>query len=47
MGTAVKLSLSGISSEAQLEGVGCLPCEADELLVRGAYREMYDILLQA
>jgi hypothetical protein len=47
MRTAVKLSLSGISSGAQLEGDSCLPCEANELLVRGAYREMYDILLRA
>jgi hypothetical protein len=47
MRTAVKLSLSGISSGAQLEGAYCLPCEANELLVRGAYLEMYDILLEA
>jgi hypothetical protein len=47
MRTAVKLSLSGITSGAQLEGDSCLPCKANELLVRGAYREMYDILLEA
>jgi len=45
--TAVKLSPSVISGGAQLEGVGFLPCEADELLVRKAYVEMYDILLNA
>jgi len=45
--TAVKLSLSGIPSAAQLLDAGCLPCGADELLVRNAYREMYDILLDA
>jgi hypothetical protein len=46
MRTAVKLSLSGISG-APLEGAYCLPCDANELLVRGAYLEMYDILLEA
>jgi hypothetical protein len=47
MRTAVKLSLGGNSSGAQLEGAACLPCEANELLVREANREMYDILLKA
>jgi len=44
MWTAAKLSLSDITGEDQLED-GYLPCEADELLVRKAYVEMYDILL--
>jgi len=40
--TAVKLTLSRIASRAQR-----LPCGANELLVRNAYQEMYDILLEA
>jgi len=40
--TAVKLTLSRIASTA-----ACLPCGANELLVRNAYREMYNILLDA
>jgi len=46
MWAAEKLSLSGISSGAQPWLHACLPCEASELLVRGAYREMYISLLQ-
>jgi len=46
MWTAIKLLLSGISTGAQLESAYGLPCEANELLVRGAYLEMYDILLE-
>jgi len=44
---AAKLSLRGINSGPQLEEPGCLPCGADELLIRNGYREMYDILLEA
>ena len=40
--TAVKLTLGRITSMPH-----DLPCGADELLVRDAYREMYDILLKA
>jgi len=40
--TAVKLSITDITSGAQ-----SLPCGASELLVRGVYQEMYDILLRA
>jgi len=43
--SAVKLSLSGVVRGAQLPADGCLPCLANELLVREAYREMYDILV--
>jgi len=42
MRTAVKLTLSNITSDAK-----CLPCSANELLVRNAYKEMYNILLEA
>jgi len=42
MRTAGKLTLSNITSEAK-----CLPCRANELLVRNAYKEMYNILLEA
>jgi hypothetical protein len=44
-GTAAKLSLGHISSGPELQSLGRLPCQANELLVRGAYREMYDILV--
>jgi hypothetical protein len=47
MGIARILSLSGISSRAQPPAKGWLPCGVNQLLVRGAYREMYDILVQA
>ena len=47
MRTAEKLSLSGIISEARRLTGGCLPCGADELLVRKAYREMYTVLLES
>jgi len=40
--TAVKLTLSHFTT-----GERRLPCRADELLVRKAYEEMYDILLKA
>ena len=40
--TAVKLTLRRIASTAEF-----LPCGESELLVRNAYREMYDILLEA
>jgi len=43
--TAEKLSLLHISNEPTLQGIGRLPCRADELLVRESYREMYDILV--
>jgi hypothetical protein len=43
--TAKKLSLGHISSGRQLQDNGRLPCGTDELLVREAYREMYDILV--
>jgi hypothetical protein len=45
MWTAEKLSLGHISSGPELQKDGRLPCDADELLVRGAYREMYDVLV--
>jgi hypothetical protein len=45
MSTAEKLSLSHISTGPILQGIGRLPCGADELLVRESYREMYDILV--
>jgi hypothetical protein len=45
--TAEKLSVSGISSGAEPTYGACLPCGADELLVRKAYREMYDVLVAA
>jgi hypothetical protein len=44
-GTAEMLSLGHISSGPELQTHGRLPCKANELLVRGAYREMYDILV--
>jgi hypothetical protein len=45
MWAAEKLSLNGIATGAQRRLDGCLPCGARELLVRGAYREVYDILV--
>ena len=45
--SAVKLSLSRNNIGYFLREAGCLPCGANELLARNAYREMYDILLQA
>jgi hypothetical protein len=45
MCAAEKLSISGIGSGTQLKIFHGLPCGANELLVRGAYREMYDILV--
>jgi hypothetical protein len=44
---AEKLSLSGIGSGARPGLLACLPCGQDELLVRRAYREMYDVLVAA
>jgi hypothetical protein len=45
MRTAEKLSLSGIGWGSQSRFLSRLPCREDELLVRGAYKEMYDILV--
>jgi hypothetical protein len=45
MWTAEKLSLGHISSGPELQAFGRLPCQVNELLVRGAYREMYSILV--
>jgi hypothetical protein len=46
MWTAEKLSLSDIGSGSQPGSRPCLPCGANELLVRGAYQEMYNILVE-
>lgn len=44
-GTAEMLSLDHISSGPELLANRRLPCDANELLVRGEYREMYDIIV--
>ena len=45
MWTAEKLALGHIISGPKLQRLGRLPCKANELLVREAYREMYDVLV--
>jgi len=45
MCTAEKLSLGHTRSRPVLQGIGRLPCGADDLLVRESYRELYGILV--